>query len=93
MIIADQARGLPPIYAGRVLTGVGIGIVSTITPIFISEVAVVSVRGRLIGLYELGWQLGKHCVQLLYKTSLWARTRALTKRGNFLKPHEFQTSG
>ncbi|KAG0152021.1 hypothetical protein CROQUDRAFT_719606 [Cronartium quercuum f. sp. fusiforme G11] len=58
MVIADSARGLAPIYAGRVLTGLGIGIISSITPIYIAEIAVVSIRGRLVGLYELGWQLG-----------------------------------
>lgn len=45
-------------YAGRVLSGVGTGIASNIIPIYISELAPPAIRGRLVGLYELGWQVG-----------------------------------
>jgi hypothetical protein len=29
-----------------------------IQPIYISEVSPATIRGRLVGLYELGWQIG-----------------------------------
>ena len=29
-----------------------------LTPIYIAEVAPPAIRGRLVGLYELGWQIG-----------------------------------
>jgi len=29
-----------------------------ITPIYISELAPPAIRGRLVGIYELGWQIG-----------------------------------
>jgi MFS family permease len=29
-----------------------------IVPIYISELAPPAVRGRLVGIYELGWQIG-----------------------------------
>lgn len=63
-----------PMYAGRVLSGFGVGgctmIVSFLTkisgspanehqvPIYISEIAPPAIRGRLVGTYELGWQIG-----------------------------------
>ncbi|KAL9070553.1 MAG: hypothetical protein Q9157_005778 [Trypethelium eluteriae] len=55
---ATGARGLGLIYAGRVLGGVGVGGASMCTPIYISEIAPPAVRGRLVGIYELGWQIG-----------------------------------
>ncbi|EGG07923.1 uncharacterized protein MELLADRAFT_47943 [Melampsora larici-populina 98AG31] len=58
MTISNRSNGLSLIYVGRVFTGFGIGIVSSITPIYIAEISIPSIRGRLIGLYELGWQIG-----------------------------------
>ena len=58
MLGANGERGLGLIYAGRVLAGVGVGATSMITPIYISELAPPAVRGRLVGIYELGWQIG-----------------------------------
>ena len=51
-------KGLGLIIGGRVLGGFGVGGCSNMTPIYISELAPPAVRGRLVGLYELGWQLG-----------------------------------
>ncbi|KAL1893696.1 hypothetical protein Cpir12675_003996 [Ceratocystis pirilliformis] len=51
-------RGLGLLYAGRVLAGIGIGGCSNMTPIYISELSPPAVRGRLVGIYELGWQIG-----------------------------------
>jgi len=58
MLGATGERGLGLIYAGRVLAGVGVGGASMIVPIYISELAPPAVRGRLVGIYELGWQIG-----------------------------------
>jgi MFS family permease len=58
MLGANHDRGLALIYAGRVLAGIGVGACSMIVPIYISELAPPAVRGRLVGIYELGWQLG-----------------------------------
>lgn len=55
---ANHARGLGILYAGRVLSGLGTGIASNIIPIYLSELAPPAIRGRLVGLYELGWQIG-----------------------------------
>ena len=58
MLGANGQRGLGLIYGGRVLAGLGVGGTSMIVPIYISEIAPPAVRGRLVGIYELGWQIG-----------------------------------
>lgn len=58
MLGANGDRGLGLIYAGRVLAGLGVGAGSNITPIYISELSPPAIRGRLVGVYELGWQVG-----------------------------------
>jgi MFS family permease len=55
---ADSGTGLGILYAGRVLSGLGTGVASNIIPIYLSELAPPAIRGRLVGLYELGWQIG-----------------------------------
>ena len=58
MLGANHNRGLALIYAGRVLAGLGVGGASMVVPIYISEIAPPAVRGRLVGIYEMGWQIG-----------------------------------
>lgn len=40
------------------MAGIGVGGVSNLIPIYISELAPPAIRGRLVGLYEMGWQIG-----------------------------------
>ncbi|TWU72904.1 hypothetical protein ED733_004546 [Metarhizium rileyi] len=58
MLGANGDRGTGLIVGGRVLAGFGVGGCSNMTPIYISELSPPAVRGRLVGLYELGWQIG-----------------------------------
>lgn len=58
MLGANGGRGLGLILGGRVLAGIGVGACSMIVPIYISEISPPAVRGRLVGVYELGWQVG-----------------------------------
>ena len=58
MLGANGDRGPGLIIGGRVLAGLGVGGCSNMTPIYISELAPPAVRGRLVGIYELGWQIG-----------------------------------
>ncbi|OCK73658.1 general substrate transporter [Lepidopterella palustris CBS 459.81] len=58
MLGANGHRGLGLIIGGRVLAGVGVGGASNMVPIYISELAPPAVRGRLVGIYEFGWQIG-----------------------------------
>ena len=45
------------LYAGRALTGLGVGATSMILPIYISECAPPNIRGRLVGFFEVMLQL------------------------------------
>ncbi|EOO00158.1 putative quinate permease protein [Phaeoacremonium minimum UCRPA7] len=58
MLGANGERGIGLIIGGRVLAGIGVGGCSNMTPIYISELSPPAVRGRLVGIYELGWQVG-----------------------------------
>jgi sugar porter (SP) family MFS transporter len=58
MLGANGSRGLGLIYGGRVLAGIGVGAASNLSPIFCSEISPPAIRGRLVGLYEMGWQIG-----------------------------------
>jgi sugar porter (SP) family MFS transporter len=58
MLGANGERGLGLIIGGRVLAGLGVGACSNMVPIYISELSPPAVRGRLVGIYELGWQIG-----------------------------------
>lgn len=54
IIMQSAASGnLGPIYAGRFISGVGVGAASTINPIYVSENAPRAIRGLLTGLYQL----------------------------------------
>lgn len=56
MLATTTATGLAPIYAGRVIAGLGIGAASNLTPLLISEISPPAIRGQLVGMYEIGWQ-------------------------------------
>lgn len=58
MLGANGERGLGLIYAGRVLAGLGVGGASSLAPIYISEISPPAIRGRLVCMFELGWQIG-----------------------------------
>lgn len=57
--IMTAAMGrLGMIYAGRAIAGLGIGASSMVVPVYISETAPPSIRGRLIGIFEIASQGG-----------------------------------
>lgn len=58
MLAASRERGLACIYAGRVIAGLSIGAISNLIPIYISELSPPAIRGRLVGMWEVGWQCG-----------------------------------
>lgn len=57
-LVSNAQHGLSWLLAGRILTGLGIGAVSNLAPMYISEISPPSIRGRLVGLYEIAWQVG-----------------------------------
>lgn len=57
--LMTAARGdLNLIYAGRAIAGLGIGASSMTVPVYISETAPPSIRGRLVGIFEIASQGG-----------------------------------
>jgi len=56
--IAGGKNGLAEIYAGRVVSGIGIGAISAVAPAFVSECAPKDVRGRITGLFQIMVAIG-----------------------------------
>lgn len=57
----------------RIIGGVGIGMVSIISPLYISEVSVTQFRGRLVSLYQLAVTVGFLGAYLVnYQLLLWS---------------------
>jgi MFS family permease len=46
-------HGLALIYAGRIISGLGIGGISAVAPAFVSECSPKEVRGRITGLFQI----------------------------------------
>ena len=51
--VAGDPGGLAKIYAGRVISGVGIGAISAVAPAYVSECSPKEVRGRITGLFQI----------------------------------------
>ncbi|KAF9457606.1 general substrate transporter [Collybia nuda] len=51
-------KGLSEIYAGRVISGVGIGAISAVAPAYVSECSPKEVRGRITGLFQIMVAIG-----------------------------------
>lgn len=49
---------LPCFYVGRFLTGIGVGPLTVVCPLYISETAPAKLRGRFIGTFEIMYQIG-----------------------------------
>jgi MFS family permease len=51
-------RGLGYIYAGRVISGFGIGAISAVAPAYVSECSPKQVRGRVTGIFQIMVAIG-----------------------------------
>lgn len=60
MMTAADGR-LPLIISGRAVAGLGIGAVSLVVPVYIAETSPPSIRGRLVGIFEICSQAGGMC--------------------------------
>ncbi|BGP39886.1 hypothetical protein JCM10450v2_003860 [Rhodotorula kratochvilovae] len=54
-VVATHQIGL--IYAGRVVVGLAVGFVTTTCPVYLAELSPPAIRGRLVGFYEIAYQL------------------------------------
>ena len=62
----------------RIIGGVGIGVVSIVSPLYISEVSVAQSRGRLVSLYQLAVTVGFLGAYLVnYQLLAWSESGAL----------------
>jgi MFS family permease len=52
-LFAGVVEGIPLFYFSRVIMGIGVGILSTVCPMYIAETAPAEKRGKLITLYQL----------------------------------------
>lgn len=63
----------------RIIGGVGVGVVSIVSPLYISEVAVAKYRGRLVSLYQLAVTIGFLGAYLVnYQLLTWSEAGALS---------------
>ena len=55
-IVPNGQLGL--IYAGRFLTGLGVGGIAAVSPTYVAEISPPAIRGRLTGFFESSYQIG-----------------------------------
>ncbi|WP_291528426.1 sugar porter family MFS transporter [Bacteroides sp. UBA939] len=66
----------------RIIGGIGIGVVSIISPLYISEVSVAQYRGRLVSLYQLAVTVGFLGAYLVnYQLLAWAESHVGASAG------------
>ncbi|KAF2645798.1 general substrate transporter [Massarina eburnea CBS 473.64] len=53
-----SGKSLGLIYTGRLLTGLGVGGIAAVSPIYIAELSPPAIRGRLTGFFESFYQVG-----------------------------------
>lgn len=58
-IVMALASTIPILMAGRVIVGLGIGIASMILPIYLSEVAPIAIRGKVVSSFVLAVTFGQ----------------------------------
>ncbi|EJU00589.1 general substrate transporter [Dacryopinax primogenitus] len=50
---SQNVRGLSYIYSGRVISGLGIGAISSVGPTYATEIAPKNIRGKITGLFQV----------------------------------------
>lgn len=68
--------GFPDLVLYRIIGGIGIGVVSIVSPLYISEMAVANCRGRLVSLYQLAITIGFLGAYLVNYLLQWNSTSA-----------------
>jgi MFS family permease len=52
-VLQTTSFNIEMLYGGRFVAGLGIGVMSAVVPLYISECAETAVRGRLISIYQV----------------------------------------
>lgn len=69
----------------RIIGGVGIGVVSVVSPLYISEVSVAQYRGRLVSLYQLAVTVGFLGAYLMnYQLLAWSESAVSSADGGWV---------
>ena len=58
VVLQTAATALPPFIVGRAWAGLGVGMVSTLVPMYQSECSPKWIRGAIVGLYQWGVTIG-----------------------------------
>jgi len=58
ILCTAASHQLGMIYAGRLLTGLGVGGIAAVCPIYVAEISPPAIRGRLTGFFESSYQIG-----------------------------------
>jgi len=74
------------LVVARIGVGVGIGIVSIISPLYISEISVPKYRGSLVSMYQLGITVGIVCAYLVNHLLLLYANAHVTLVANVISP-------
>jgi SP family galactose:H+ symporter-like MFS transporter len=57
-LVSPAARSMQVLIVGRLVIGVGIGLASSVVPLYIAEIAPANARGWLVSLYQLAVTVG-----------------------------------
>ncbi|KAH7049396.1 general substrate transporter [Macrophomina phaseolina] len=60
-LMTGSRGSLGLLIAGRVVAGLGIGTAAPVIPVYIAEISPPSIRGRLVGFFEIGLQASQMC--------------------------------
>ena len=74
MTAAMGKSGIALLYVGRILTGWGVGASTMLVPVYVAECSPAHIRGRLVGLYEVGVQFGTMVSRLRLSPRLLTQT-------------------
>lgn len=74
--VAEAKTGLGKIYAGRVISGVGIGAISAVAPAYVSECSPKDVRGRITGCFQI---MVRRLAKDIFRKKMIADDRSLSE--------------
>lgn len=58
ILCTSASHQIGMLYAGRLLTGLGVGGIAAVCPTYVAEISPPAIRGRLTGFFESSYQIG-----------------------------------